>query len=82
MKRSLIATDVPGCREIVRDGVNGFLVPLRDSRMLAAAMGKMKDDPVLRRAMGARSRAIVEAEFSQARVAAETANVYEHLMQG
>src|SRR5262249_16301348 len=39
--RPLIATDAPGCREIVHDGVNGFLVKVKDSESLAEAMRKL-----------------------------------------
>lgn len=43
MEKPIIATDSPGCRDIVEDGKNGFLVPIKDSRSLAAAMIKMID---------------------------------------
>ena len=38
MRRVLIATDIAGCRDVVKDGVNGFLVPPRSSDLLAKAM--------------------------------------------
>ena len=41
MGRPLIATDVPGCRDVVQDGINGYLCSARDSRALADAMEKM-----------------------------------------
>ncbi len=62
--RPLVATDVPGCREIARAHVNALLVPPEDAPALADAIERLADDPALRREFGAASRAIVEQEFS------------------
>ncbi|MDA0369316.1 MAG: glycosyltransferase family 4 protein [Proteobacteria bacterium] len=62
--RAIVTTDVPGCREIVRDGDNGLLVPARDGAATAAAVQRLLDDPDLRARMAARSRVIAETEFS------------------
>jgi glycosyltransferase involved in cell wall biosynthesis len=43
--RAVITTDAPGCREAVRDGIEGYLVPVRDSQALAAAMQRMLEHP-------------------------------------
>ena len=72
----LVATDVPGCREICRDGVNGLLVPPRDAKALAAAIIRLIDNPARCREMGLRSREIAVAEFSEEKVIAETKKVY------
>lgn len=74
--RPIVATDVPGCREIVQEGVNGFLVPVRDCHALAGAVQKLLADGNLRKAMGAKGRDMVVNEFSQERVVAETMAVY------
>jgi len=74
--RPIVATDVPGCREIVRNNENGFLIPPHDSRSLANALKILVNDPKLRRRMGARGREIVEAEFSEEHVVKETLDVY------
>lgn len=64
MGRPLIATDVPGCTEIARGGQNAILCRVRDARSLADAMLAMLAlSSAERAAMGARSRAIAEAEF-------------------
>lgn len=77
----IVTTDAPGCREIVRDGDNGFLVPVRDAQSLAVALRSLIDDVALRARMGQRAREIVLAEFSQERVIAETLAVYRELAQ-
>jgi len=72
----IVTTDVPGCREIVRDGDNGFLVPIRNAAALADAIAKLLMDPVLRRRMGERGRQRVLEEFSQEQVIRETLALY------
>lgn len=78
--RSIVATDVPGCREIVRNNENGLLVPPRDSRSLANALKVLIENPELRAKMGARGREIVEAEFSEEIVVKQMMEVYERLL--
>lgn len=78
--KPIITTDAPGCREIGRDGENGFLVPPRDSQALATALRKLLEDPALRRAMGERGRMIAEREFSSEKVIRETLSVYEEAL--
>jgi glycosyltransferase involved in cell wall biosynthesis len=66
MGRPLIATDVPGCRQLVRDGVNGLLCAVRDAASLAQAMERMLEaSPAQRAAWGAEARAIAEREYSE-----------------
>lgn len=74
--RAIVTTDVPGCREIVADGRNGLLVPVRDADALADALAVLLRDPDRRRAMGRAGRALVEAEFSLDVVIARTADLY------
>ena len=70
MGRPLIATDVPGCRDVVEDGGNGFLCEARNANSLARAMLKLAGlDFDRRAAMGARSREIAERRFSEELVA-------------
>lgn len=78
--RPVVATDIPGCREIVRHGENGLLVPVRDLRALADALKKLILDPSLRQRMGKRGREIVEAEFSVEKIVDETLAVYRSLL--
>jgi glycosyltransferase involved in cell wall biosynthesis len=77
----VVATDVPGCREIARPGVNGWLVPARDSRALAAALREAIAREDLRGLYGKRGREIVEMEFSLAYVIEQTLKVYDELLR-
>jgi glycosyltransferase involved in cell wall biosynthesis len=76
----LVATDVPGCREVVRPGVNGTLVPARDADALADAIEVLAGDAALRERYGRASRRIAEEEFGIERVASETLEVYRSLL--
>lgn len=61
--RAAIVSDVPGCREVVHDGVNGLLVPARDPLALAGAMERFLANPSLAATMGARGRAVAVDVF-------------------
>jgi len=78
--RALVTTDVPGCREIVKDGENGLLVPARDAAALAEALKKLILNPSLRRQMGEKGREFVEKEFSNQQVVGGTLAVYDRLL--
>ncbi len=78
--RAIVATDVPGCREIARPGVNALLVPVDDAPALADAIARLANDGALRRKFGAAGRQLVEAEFSAAQVGKQTVALYDRLM--
>lgn len=66
MSRPLLASDVPGCREIVRDGDNGMLFEVRSENALAAAIERfVTAGPDQRRAWALRSREIAEREYDE-----------------
>lgn len=77
----LITTDVPGCREVVRDGVNGLLVPVKDGDALAEAMRRMQDDPQQARIWGDAARHKARSEFDERIVIRRTLEVYAELCQ-
>jgi glycosyltransferase involved in cell wall biosynthesis len=77
--RAMIATDVPGCREIARDGENALVVPARDARALAAAIEKLALDAPLRARLGAAGRDIVVNEYAESIVVNETLALYREL---
>jgi glycosyltransferase involved in cell wall biosynthesis len=78
--RAIVATDVPGCREIVRPGENGWLVPPRNAVALADALDQAIRQPGLCAQFGQRGREIVEREFSLETVIAATLAVYGELV--
>jgi mannose/cellobiose epimerase-like protein (N-acyl-D-glucosamine 2-epimerase family)/glycosyltransferase involved in cell wall biosynthesis len=79
--RPLIATDVPGCREIARAGINALLVPPDDAQALADAISRLAADQALRAKFGAAGRVLVEREFSSARVGREVVDLYRRLLE-
>lgn len=66
--RPIITTDAPGCRDTVVEGVNGYLVPIRDAHALAAAMKRFLDRPDLIAPMGKASRTLAEERFDVRRI--------------
>lgn len=62
--RAIVTCDTPGCREAVRNGVNGFLVPPRNSQALAEAIKRFLYDPDLVNSMGHASRRLAEEQFN------------------
>lgn len=78
--RPIVAFDVPGCREVIVDGVNGFLVPFNDVGGLAVALEKLLGDADLRRRMGEAGRELVMREFSQEKVAIQTMRVWSEVL--
>jgi glycosyltransferase involved in cell wall biosynthesis len=77
--RPLVATDVPGCRDICRPGESGLLVPARDAAALAQAIETLLADDALRARLAAGARSLVEREFSSERVHAATLALYARL---
>ena len=74
--RPMVATDIPGCREVVRPGDTGLLVPPHDVEALAAAIAELAQDPALRAAMGEAARAMIERQFAEAVIVRETLSLY------
>lgn len=72
----LIATDLPGCKEIVIEGINGILVPPKNPGSLAAAIEKLVKNDILREQMGRKSRKLVENKFSKKIVMQQYISIY------
>jgi glycosyltransferase involved in cell wall biosynthesis len=77
--RPLVATDVPGCREIARHGETALVVPPDDPTALAAALRTLAGDAALRARLGAAARALAVEKFSSAYVGAQVAALYRRL---
>jgi glycosyltransferase involved in cell wall biosynthesis/O-antigen ligase len=77
--RAIVATDVPGNRELVIDGETGLLVPVGQPSALAAAIERLASDPALCERLGAAARRRVEREFSDARIVAATLDLYRRV---
>lgn len=77
----IVTTDVPGCRDVVRDGYNGYLVPPREPAALADALEKLIASPGERALMGRRGRALVLEQFTLDRVVSETLKLYRTRME-
>jgi glycosyltransferase involved in cell wall biosynthesis len=75
--RPIVATNVPGCREVVRHGENGLLVEARDSKGLARALDYLIQNPNIRSKMGAEGRKIAEGEFSLELIIPQILAVYK-----
>jgi glycosyltransferase involved in cell wall biosynthesis len=80
MARPLIATDAPGCREVVIHNQTGLLVPLKNALALADAMQQLFEDAALRQRLGAGARKHVLKNFEQDAVIAQTLAVYRELL--
>ena len=75
----LVSTDTVGCREVVIDGHNGFLVPIKDSKALADAIEKLIIDNSLRKSMGKKSFKMASSKFSSSKINSLTLKVYNEL---
>jgi len=79
--RPIIATDVAGCREVVRDGIEGLLAPLGDIETTARALVRMSEDAALRARMGAAAHARFNARFTVAAVMAIVEDLYRRILR-
>ncbi|MDX1736860.1 MAG: glycosyltransferase family 4 protein, partial [Alphaproteobacteria bacterium] len=78
--RPLVATNVPGCREICVDGQSGILVPVKTSEPLADALQKLAENAELRQELGKNARKLVENQFSERMVKTAIVELYAALL--
>lgn len=78
-KKAVVASDIPGNREVIRDGENGFLVPVADHERFAAAILKLAADPALRRRLGECSNEDF-SEWSAEVLVARQQELYQRLL--
>jgi glycosyltransferase involved in cell wall biosynthesis len=79
--RPIVTTDVPGCRDVITDGVEGVLVPSRDATGLAAAVRRCLADPAWLARAGAAARVRAERQFGVERVVQATLETYAGLLR-
>ena len=77
-----MATDVPGCREVVSQNENGLLVPVKNPKALAESIKILVQSPKKRAQMGKRGREIAVEKFSEEKVIKKTLDIYNMLLQG
>ena len=78
--RAIVTTDVPGCRDVVRHEVNGFLVPQKDWVSLAAWIERLLENKDQREIMAARGRARAEKEWSAPLIVQQTLSFYREML--
>lgn len=78
--KPIVTTNVPGCRTVVENGVNGLLVPAQDTDALARAIARLVEDPQLRARLGQAGRQRAELEFSSAIIIEQTLNIYRSMV--
>jgi glycosyltransferase involved in cell wall biosynthesis len=78
--RPMVATDVPGCREVVRQGLDGYLVPFGDIEAAAQALMRLAGDGALRRRLGEAANRRFHERFTIAAVKAVFSELYRSLM--
>jgi glycosyltransferase involved in cell wall biosynthesis len=76
----LITTDMPGCRDVVKDGWNGLLVPTRDSHALAKAIGSLANNQELRMEMGGKNPEYIKNNFDLSIVEKAYSDIYSKLL--
>jgi glycosyltransferase involved in cell wall biosynthesis len=79
-QRAMVASDVPGCREIVIHEQTGLLFPVDNASALADAMAKLAGAPELRARYAAAARSMVVANFSADIIGHQIVELYRHLI--
>lgn len=78
--RPIVTTHNIGCKDVVADGVNGYLVPVKDSQALAVKIKLLIDHPDLRQQMGLAARKVAEQQFSLDTVIKDHLGIYQELI--
>jgi len=78
--RPIVTTDMPGCRDVIREEKNGILIKPKNAADLAGALELLLNNPSLCQKMGREGRLIAEKDYSLTKVIKETLNVYQELL--
>jgi glycosyltransferase involved in cell wall biosynthesis len=76
----VLATNIRGCREVVKDGESGHLSEPRDIAALARLLERLRDSPELRETLGRRGRALIVAEFDERQYVSRQVGAIERLL--
>jgi len=79
MAKPIITTNTVGCREVVKNGENGFLVPIKNSKLLAKKIEALLSDVDERKIMGENGRILAIKEFDVKRVVTQYLELYNEL---
>jgi len=80
MGKPIVTTNAPGCKEVVEDGINGFLVPIKDYKSLAKKIEILIDNPNLREEFGKNSRIKAVKEFDIKAVVNQYLKIYKKIL--
>jgi len=80
MAKPMIVTNMGGMPEIIKDGINGFVVPVRDFEAMAAKICQLLEDVKLRERFGYTGRQMVESQYTKEKVTQETLRVYKKVL--
>lgn len=76
----IVTTDAPGCREVVTDGIDGLIVPVKDAAELARAIARLQESPDLCARLGRAARAKALSAFDERFIINSTLAVYRELV--
>jgi len=82
MGKAVVASNLPGCREVIRHEWNGLLIPAGDTKALSEALLRLIQDPDERKRMGKHGREMVEGSFDEEIVNRKTMGIYSELLEG
>lgn len=80
MSKPIVVTNMGGMPEVVKDGINGFVIPVRDFELLAAKVCHLFEDKKLSRRFGYTGRQMVESQYTKSRVTKDTLSLYYRLL--
>ena len=75
----IVTTNTVGCRDVVEEGVNGFLVPIKNVDQLASRISELVNSEILRQKMGKESLKIASLKFSETLINKQTLEIYKEL---
>lgn len=79
--RAIVATDVPGCRDVVQDGINGVLIPPRDPSALAGVIANLLLDRCTREMMELKGREMAVAKWAAPGISEQVLGMYHELLK-